>query len=130
MCAAKVDMELKVAFTELHQKMVETTRKVKLMDLQAESLKKAKQKAEITGAVIKGLPENTKLYESIGRFFMVQPASVLISRLEEKSKLCENKRKNVEVEKSLLEKSLKESENNLREMVAHRRDNGGTSNIV
>ncbi|CAB0018195.1 unnamed protein product [Nesidiocoris tenuis] len=48
-----VDLELKKAFAELHQKTVETTKKVQIADMQIESLKKSKQLAELTTVEIK-----------------------------------------------------------------------------
>uniref|UniRef100_A0A0K8SSJ9 Prefoldin subunit 1 n=1 Tax=Lygus hesperus TaxID=30085 RepID=A0A0K8SSJ9_LYGHE len=117
-----VDLELKKAFAELQQKMMETTQKVKLADMQIESLKRAKQRAELTTHEIKALPENTTTYESVGRMFVLTPTPTVLENLSAKSATCSEKIKTLESNKTFLEKSMKESENNLREMVQQRKD--------
>ncbi|PSN40340.1 Prefoldin subunit 1 [Blattella germanica] len=74
-----VDLELKKAFSELQQKMLETTQKLKLADIQIESLKRSQQHAQLT-------------------------------------------EKEISNNKNYLERNLKESENNLREMVQQRKE--------
>ncbi|CAH1407815.1 unnamed protein product [Nezara viridula] len=117
-----VDMELKKAFTDLQHMMLETTQKLKLADVQIESLKRAKQRAELTSREIKSLSDDTKTYESVGRMFILTPVSTVLQNLGAKSVTCSEKIKTLEGNKSYLEKTLKESENNLREMVQQRKE--------
>ncbi|KAK9506412.1 hypothetical protein O3M35_008362 [Rhynocoris fuscipes] len=117
-----VDLELKKAFTELQQKMLETTQKVKLADIQIETLKRAKQRADLTTFEIKNLAEDTKTYESLGRIFIQTPIPTVLEHLNSRSVTCTEQIKTLENNKVLLEKSMKESENNLREMVQQRKE--------
>uniref|UniRef100_A0A0V0G4N3 Putative molecular chaperone prefoldin subunit 1 n=1 Tax=Triatoma dimidiata TaxID=72491 RepID=A0A0V0G4N3_TRIDM len=117
-----VDVELKKAFTELQQKMLETTQKVKLADIQIESLKRSRQRADLTTLEIKALQENTMTYESLGRMFIRTPIPTVLENLNTRSVACAEQIKSLENNKAFLEKSMKESENNLREMVQQRKE--------
>lgn len=55
------------AFTELQVKMIDTQQKVKLADLQIEQLTRVQKHAKLTHAEITTLPDNTRLYEGVGR---------------------------------------------------------------
>ena len=65
------DLELKKAFAELQGKMVETQQKMKLSDLQIENLKRTITHAGLTEQEIAALPEQTPVYESVGRMFIL-----------------------------------------------------------
>nr|CAG4636703.1 EOG090X0LK7 [Eubosmina coregoni] len=120
--AKQVDLELKKAFGELQQKMIETSQKLKLADMQIETLKRSMTHAQLTDKEISQLPSETKMYESVGRMFVLKESSVTRSNLDNKIKSCQEKIKNLEGTKGYLERSLKESENNIREMIQHRKD--------
>ncbi|XP_073985778.1 prefoldin subunit 1 isoform X2 [Rhodnius prolixus] len=102
--------------------MLETTQKVKLADLQIESLKRSRQRADLTTLEIKVLPENTMTYESLGRMFIRTPIPTVLENLSTRSAACAEQIKSLENNKAFLEKSMKESENNLREMVQQRKE--------
>lgn len=112
------DMELRKAFVELQTKMVDTKQKMKMADLQIENLKRSITHTELTSAELKGLPENTRLYESCGRMFMLSSKSDVDQTLDKKQEGCKEKIKNLEANKTYLERSLKDSENSLRELIA------------
>lgn len=65
--AREPDLELKKAFTELQEQMVDTTQKLKLADLQIKSLHKMKQRSELTTKEVTSLPKETNVYQSVGR---------------------------------------------------------------
>nr|CAG4651519.1 EOG090X0LK7 [Simocephalus serrulatus] len=117
-----MDMELKKAFAELQQKMVETSQKLKLADLQIETLKRSITHAQLTDKEISQLPTDTKTYESVGRMFVLKEVTEARMNLGNKVKGCEEKVKALEGTKGYLERSLKESENNIREMIQQRKD--------
>ncbi|KAK4876774.1 hypothetical protein RN001_009280 [Aquatica leii] len=119
---AKVDMELKKAFSELQLKAIETAQQLKLADIQIDSLKRSKQHAALTEREISSLDTNTKTYDSVGRMFMLSPLNEIKENLKKKQTLAEDKIKTLENNKSYLDRSLKDSENNLREMVQQRKD--------
>ncbi|XP_063237610.1 prefoldin subunit 1 [Bacillus rossius redtenbacheri] len=119
--AKTVDLELKKAFAELQLKMLETSQKLKLADVQIDNLKKSIHHAELTDKEISALPSDTKTYESVGRMFLLTDKDDVGKHLHTKIENCTEKIKSLENNKSYLERSLKDSENNLREMVQQRK---------
>ncbi|XP_018321747.1 prefoldin subunit 1 [Agrilus planipennis] len=119
---AKVDMELKKAFAELQEKAIDTTQKLKLADLQIESLKRMKQHSILTEREISTLDNDTKTFESVGRMFIYTPLPEIKEKLKKRQALADEKIKIEENNKQYLEKNLKEAENNLRELVQQRKD--------
>ncbi|KAF2885541.1 hypothetical protein ILUMI_20609 [Ignelater luminosus] len=119
---AKVDMELKKAFSELQQKAIDTAQQLKLADIQIENLKRTKQHAILTEREISSLEPNTKTYDSVGRMFVLTPLNEIRENLKKKQTTAEEKVKTLENNKAYLERSLKDAENNLREMVQQRKD--------
>ncbi|KAJ1522388.1 hypothetical protein ONE63_002676 [Megalurothrips usitatus] len=119
--AKTVDLELKKAFAELQHKMTDTAQKLKIADIQIEGLKKSKMHTELTVKELKSMPPNTNTYESVGRMFILKDVPEITKDLHSKSQKYDEKVKTLENNKSYLERSLKEAENNLREMVQQRK---------
>ncbi|XP_017348146.1 prefoldin subunit 1 [Ictalurus punctatus] len=119
--AAPVDLELKKAFAELQAKMIDTQQKVKLADLQIEQLSRMKKHANLTHVEITSLPNNTRVYEGVGRMFILQSKDEINNQLTEKQKTADDKIKELEQKKTYLERSVKEAEDNIREMLMSRR---------
>jgi len=119
------DLELKRAFGELQQKMVETQQKMKLSDLQIENLKRTITHSQLTAQEIGSLPDQTPVYESVGRMFLLSTKEDIDKMLDRKQDTCKEKIKNLEGNKKYLEKSIKESENSLRELIVAKK--GATS---
>ncbi|XP_012269356.2 prefoldin subunit 1 [Athalia rosae] len=114
------DQELRKAFTELQQKIIDTTQKLRLADVQIESLKRTKQHADLTVKEVASLPPNTKTYESVGRMFLLDDVATIKEGLEKRMKNADEKIKTLENNKLFLEQSLKDNTNNVREMVQQR----------
>ncbi|XP_005803591.1 prefoldin subunit 1 isoform X1 [Xiphophorus maculatus] len=121
MMAAPVDLELKKAFSELQVKMIDTQQKVKLADLQIEQLGRVQKHTKLTQAEISTLPTNTRLYEGVGRMFVLQSKEEIDDLLTDKQKTVNDKIKELEQKKVYLERSVKEAEDNIREMLLSRR---------
>ncbi|XP_030315125.1 prefoldin subunit 1 [Calypte anna] len=119
--AAPVDLELKKAFTELQAKVIDTQQKVKLADIQIEQLSKTKKHAHLTDTEVMTLVDETRMYEGVGRMFILQSKGVIHNQLLEKQRIAEEKIKELEQKKSYLERSVKEAEDNIREMLMARR---------
>lgn len=85
------DMELKKAFMELQSKMVDTKQKLKMADLQIESLKRTITHSGLTEQEIGTLPEETRLYESVGRMFVLSDKPTVTQGLTQKQKTCQEK---------------------------------------
>ncbi|XP_039633713.1 prefoldin subunit 1 isoform X2 [Perca fluviatilis] len=118
--AAPIDLELKKAFSELQVKMIDTQQKVKLADLQIDQLTRVQKHAKLTHAEVAVLADNTRLYEGVGRMFILQSKEDINSQLMDKQKTAEEKIKELE-KKVYLERSVKEAEDNIREMLLSRR---------
>ncbi|XP_013792665.1 prefoldin subunit 1-like [Limulus polyphemus] len=97
MASIPVDLELKKAFQELQTKMVETTQKLKMSDIQIESLKKTIQHAKLTDSEILSLPADTRMYQGLGRTFLLTTPQDIKKDIEEKIKTSDEKIKNLEV---------------------------------
>ena len=69
--SAGPDMELKRAFAELQAKTGETRRRIKIMDMQVENERRSITHAELTEAEVRSMPEGTRLYNSVGRMFVL-----------------------------------------------------------
>ncbi|XP_043270730.1 prefoldin subunit 1 [Venturia canescens] len=122
-----MDPELKKAFTELQEKMVDTSQKLKFSDIQIESLKRSKQRAELTIKEMATLEPSTRTYESVGRMFLLDDIKSIKADLETRIKTADEKIKTLDNNKSYLQRNLKESEDNLREMVQQRQGRATTS---
>lgn len=114
------DEELKKAFAELHEKVIDTRQKLKLADIQIDTLRRSKQRAELTQIELRTLPEKTRTFESVGRMFILQDVDTIKKDLTKRTKTSEEKIKTLESNKTYLQRNLKESENNIREMVQKR----------
>ncbi|KAK2882357.1 prefoldin subunit 1 isoform X1 [Channa argus] len=119
--AAPIDLELKKAFSELQVKMIDTQQKVKMADLQIDQLTRVQKHAKLTHAEITMLPDNTRLYEGVGRMFILQSKKEINNQLMDKQKTANEKIKELEQKKVYLERSVKEAEDNIREMLLSRR---------
>lgn len=125
---ATVDMELKKHFEELQMQMGETRAKMRQMDSQIELLSKAAQSAEITKKEVSKLPvEGINTYESVGRMFVLRPVPQISAMLEDKAKSATEKIKTLKSGQEYLEKSLKERQDNLRELIIQKQQKQTTS---
>ncbi|XP_065898996.1 prefoldin subunit 1-like [Dysidea avara] len=116
------DQELRKAFVELQMKMTETNQRVNFAQVQIENLKRSNIRIDLTQKEISELPPETKTYESIGRMFMLEPISTVCKNLMSKKQANEEKIKNHESNISRWTDSVKQSEENLREMIALHRE--------
>ncbi|XP_061754944.1 prefoldin subunit 1 isoform X3 [Nerophis ophidion] len=112
--AMPVDLELKKAFSELQVKMIDTQQKVKLADLQIEQLTRVQKHANLTHTEISTLPNDTPM-------FILQSKDDIAHQLKDKQKTADEKIKELEQKKVYLERSVKEAEDNIREMLMSRR---------
>ncbi|GFS46018.1 prefoldin subunit 1 [Trichonephila inaurata madagascariensis] len=121
MSGKTVDLELKKAFQELQAKVLDTTQKLKLADLQIDSLSKTIQHAQLTQQEIKSYPSDTNMYNGVGRMFLLTSSDDIVKMLTEKIDTSRTKIKDLETSKAYLERSMKDSEENLRELVASKK---------
>jgi len=98
-------------------KMISTTQQLKVSDLQIDQLKRQIVHAHLVEKEIATLPKETNTYEGVGRMFILQPIPTIEKNLADKVKSCEEKVKSIESSKVYLERSIKEGEENLRELI-------------
>lgn len=113
----QVDMELKKAFEELQIKMITNRNQVKVITAQAEQLKRQIQHSKLTEAELAQLDASVRMYEGIGRMFVLSEKDNILKNLKEKVAQCENKINSLDKTKEYLDKGLKDSENSLRELI-------------
>lgn len=109
------------AFGELQEKVLDTQQKVKMADLQIEQLSRVQKHAQLTHKEISALPDNTRLYEGVGRMFILQSKEEINNQLMDKQRTADEKIQELEQKKQYLERSVKEAEDNIREMLMSRR---------
>ena len=114
----QVDLELKKAFEDLQVKMINTRNQMKAITGQVETLKRQTQHSKLTEAELKQLPESVPMYEGIGRMFVLSGKDKILAGLENKAKTNDSRVTGLEKNKEYLEKSLKDSENSLRELIS------------
>jgi len=100
--------------------MIETTQRVKIAEGQIMQLRRNIAHAKLTDQELASLPTDTPTYESVGRMFVLQPVSDIRKELAEKLRGNEEKIKSIEANKEYLQRSVKEHEDNIREMLASR----------
>lgn len=116
-----MDLELKKAFTEMQVNKIESTKKIRLLDIKTEGLKLSKQRAEITNKHISVLDPSTKVYASVGRMYVLDDIPSLTEQLKSKQTSYEEMIAQCEKNKDFLIKNLKEQEESLRELVQQKK---------
>lgn len=119
-----MDMELKKAFTEVQMNRIETTEKMCMLDIRHDMVKTGKHKYIITEKGTSDLPDDARVYLSVGRMFVLTDVQNMRADLKAKQEKCEKTLELLVKRKEFLAKSLKEQEDNLRELVKHKKDSG------
>jgi prefoldin subunit 1 len=101
---------------------IETTKKVKFIDIQTEQLKKSKQKVDITDKEVSCLDADTKVYASVGRMFVLSSVPILREELQTKQAKIATIITHCEESKNILMKNLQDQEDSLRELVQHKKE--------
>uniref|UniRef100_A0A1D1YP91 Prefoldin subunit 1 n=1 Tax=Anthurium amnicola TaxID=1678845 RepID=A0A1D1YP91_9ARAE len=111
------DEASRTAFMEIQGRMIETTGKLKQVQNQMRLKEGEKKRAYLTLEELRQLPDDTNTYKSIGKVFVLEPKSSLVTEQEQKLKDSENALTTLQTSKGYLEKQLAEVENNLRELL-------------
>ncbi|KAF2290910.1 hypothetical protein GH714_016563 [Hevea brasiliensis] len=80
------DESNRTAFLEIQSCMIETTAKLKQVQNQMPTKEAEKKRAYLTLEELRQLPDDTNTYKSIGRTFVLEPKSVLMSEQDQKIK--------------------------------------------
>jgi len=114
---AEVDLELRKQFQELQMKVIETRTKMRQIDAGIEQLNRSSQRCKLTESEIKSLPKDVNTYKTVGRMFLKATREQVYSDFEQTVRENGKKCNELEKKKKFLEDSLKEKENNLREII-------------
>ncbi|XP_030555562.1 prefoldin subunit 1 [Drosophila novamexicana] len=119
---AQMDMELKKAFAEMQVNKLETTKKINMIDMKCDMVKTGKQKYTLTEKSTSNLTDDTRVYMSVGRMFLLTDLDNMRSELKSKQDKCDKAIELLEKKKEFLQKSLKDQEDGLRELVQQRKE--------
>ncbi|CAF1284600.1 unnamed protein product [Rotaria sordida] len=109
------DEETEKMLGQLQMKMIDIQTSLKKSTTQIEELKREIQRSKITDKEITTLDENTPMYCSIGRMFVLNNKSDIREQIEKKIKTCENDVKKHQGTKTYLEKQMYECESQFKE---------------
>ncbi|KAK4279474.1 hypothetical protein QN277_011252 [Acacia crassicarpa] len=109
----------RTAFLEIQSRMIETTAKLKQVQNQMRNKEGEKKRAFLTLEELRQLPDDTNVYKSIGRMFVLETKATLMTEQENKMKDSEASITSLQSSKEYLEKQIAEVESNLRELLQH-----------
>uniref|UniRef100_A0A914XE50 Prefoldin subunit 1 n=1 Tax=Plectus sambesii TaxID=2011161 RepID=A0A914XE50_9BILA len=118
--AEGVDMQLKKAFQDLQVQMIETKQRLRQGELISDAQKSQIRVAEITKQELLTLPETTPTYQAVGRMFVRRSVTESVSAQDKRMSVAQEKIASIQKHREYLEKSMKDAEGNLRDMVQSR----------
>lgn len=116
-----MDLELKKAFAELQRKMISTKQKLQIKDMQISQMTRVKQENENTLKEMDKLTEDTVVYESVGRSFILTDINQSKVHLNADNKNIDEKITTYQSDKVILNRNLTQSQENLRELVQQKK---------
>ncbi|XP_037961006.1 prefoldin subunit 1 [Teleopsis dalmanni] len=123
---AQMDIELKKAFAEMQINKIETTKKMNMIDMKCDMVKTGKHKYQLTEKGTSDLTNDTRVYLSVGRMFVLTDVQNMRNDLKQKQEKCDKAIILLNKKKEFLAKSLKDQEDGLRELVQQRKDADST----
>ncbi|KAL2603017.1 hypothetical protein R1flu_017207 [Riccia fluitans] len=107
----------KEAFLELQGRLVETTTKLKQVQMQVRNKEVEKKRAFLTLEELNSLSENTNTYKSVGKAFFLMPMATLAKEQKTKTDECDAALATLQGSKEYLERQMKEVESSFRELL-------------
>ena len=96
---------------------VETTKKIRILDNQIDSLKAQRKRFELTGKEVDNLSDKAKVYSAVGRMFVMSSVPEIKSELISKQDKVEKVVDSCAKSKNVLISNLNVQETALRELV-------------
>lgn len=109
------------AFTEMQVNKIETTKKIRILDVQIDSLKKQKQRYELTSKEVGNLNDSAKVYSAVGRMFVMSSVPEIKEELKQKQEKVEKVVESCDKSKGILIANLSGQESHLRELVENKK---------
>lgn len=96
---------------------IETTKKIRILDVQIDNLKAQKKRFELTSKEVEKLSENAKVYSAVGRMFVMSSIPEIKEELKQKQEKVGKVVETCDKSKNVLFTNLQSQENSLRELV-------------
>ncbi|KAG0556594.1 hypothetical protein KC19_11G065800 [Ceratodon purpureus] len=112
----------KEAFVELQGRLVETTSKLKQVQVQIRSKEAEKKRSFLTLEELDSLPEGTNTYRALGKAFVLEPKDELIKEQQTKAEESDTAIAALVSSKEYLERQMKDVESNFRELLQNSPD--------
>lgn len=100
---------------------IETTKKIRIIDAQIETLKQQKRRHELTAKEVDNLSENAKVYAAVGRMFVMSSVPEVKKELISKQDKVEKVVDITSKQKNMLLSNLELQEQGLRELVENKK---------
>lgn len=100
---------------------IETTKKIRILDVQIDTLKKQKQRFELTAKEVGNLSETSKVYSAVGRMFVLSSVPEIKDELIQKQDKVEKVVDKCAKSKNVLIANLQTQESALRELVDNKK---------
>merc|ERR1712154_528170 len=110
--------ELQQRFADLRQETASTQRQMKMLEEQIHVATATAKRAELTEREIVALSEDTKLYSTVGRAFLLQSRGEILGELGRVKKDASDKIDAKKQQQETVQRKLKESEEALRQLVS------------
>merc|ERR1719265_665728 len=107
----------KEAFNEVSEKMIHLRRQYNQVTQRAQFRAKDKRHIEVTMAELEACPADTRMYQGIGKAFIIEEAPVIKKQLLDRQAVVEKEVKTAQSTAQYLEKSLKEVESTLKDLI-------------
>jgi prefoldin subunit 1 len=107
----------KEAFVELQGRLVDTTTKLKQVQMQIRNKEAEKKRAFLTVEELERLPESTNTYRSVGKAFILESRDTLLKEQQTKADDSDSAIATLQASKEYLERQMKEVESHFRELL-------------
>lgn len=104
---------------------VETSKKIRAIDIQIDSMKKQRARYEIIEREVDNIKaDNVQVYQAVGRMFIMSSVPEIKSDYHQKKDKVEKVMETCDSTKGTLVKNLQEQESHLRELVEQKKKEG------
>eukprot|EP00055_Hartaetosiga_balthica_P002801 m.5344 g.5344 ORF g.5344 m.5344 type:complete len:120 (+) comp2383_c0_seq2:54-413(+) len=115
-----MDPEVRKALEELQVIQQNTGARMQMADAQKLQTKTELRKVILTAQELETLPTDVTVYSAVGKMFIVSDKETILDDLEKHAKECDATIKKLDDAQKHMQVSLKQSEDNIREMLIQR----------
>ena len=115
-----LDKESRLALMELQGKMVDLQSKMNIAQVRQRGRAKDMQRLGLTAKEIDSMPKEVRMYESVGRMFVLQDKESILDGLESELQHIKTDLKQLASQNEFLEKQWKDSEGSVRDILGQK----------